>query len=88
VFLDAPVAFSGELAAALRGRIGDAVPGAAYEVALAASADWPLKRYQGIVASSDSVVLDCASKVLDLARHALEGRYGFSPAPIGVRRSP
>jgi len=88
VFLDAPVAFSGELAAALRGRIGEAVPGAAYEVALAASADWPLKRYQGIVASSDSVVLDCASKVLDLARHALEGRYSFSPAPIGVRRSP
>jgi len=88
VFLDAPVAFSGELAAALRGRIGEAVPGAAYEVALAASADWPLKRYQGIVASSDSVVLDSASKVLDLARHALEGRYGFSPAPIGARRSP
>mgnify|MGYP001106535180 CR=1 FL=1 len=88
LFLDAPVAFSGELAAALRGRIGEAVPGAAYEVALAASADWPLKRYRGIVASSDSVVLDSASRVLDLARCALEGRYGFSPAPIGVRRSP
>ena len=88
VFLDAPVAFSGELAAALRGRIGEAVPGAAYEVALAASADWPLKRYQGIVASSDSVVLDSATKVLDLPRHALEWRYGFTPAPIGGRRSP
>ena len=88
VFLDAPVAFSGELAAELRGRIGEAVPGAAYDVALAASADWPLKRYQGIVASSDSVVLDSASKVLDLARHALEWRFGFNPAPIGGRRSP
>jgi hypothetical protein len=88
VFLDAPVAFSGELAAELRGRIREAVPGAVYDVALAASADWPLKRYQGIVASSDSVVLDNASKVLDLPRHALERRYGFNPAPIGGRRSP
>ena len=60
-----------KLAAALRGRIGEVVPGAAYEVALAASADWPLKRYRGIVASSDSVVLDCASKVLDLPRERL-----------------
>jgi hypothetical protein len=88
VFLDSPVAFSGELAAELRGRIGEAVPGAACTVALAASADWPLKRYQGIVASSDSVVLDSAAKALDLPRHALEWRYGFKAAPIGGRRSP
>jgi hypothetical protein len=88
VFLDSPVAFSGELAAELRGRIGEVVPGEGYAVALAASADWPLKRYQGIVASSDSVVLDSATKVLDLPRHALEWRYGFTPAPMAVRRSP
>jgi hypothetical protein len=88
VFLDSPVAFSGELAAELRSRIGQAVPGAACAVALAASADWPLKRYQGIVASSDSVVLDSAAKVLDLPRHALEWRYGFKAAPIGGHRSP
>jgi hypothetical protein len=88
VFLDSPVAFSGELANELRGLIGEAVPEAACEVSLAASADWPLKRYPGIVASSDSVVLDSAAKVLDLPRHALGWRYGFTPAPIGGRRSP
>jgi hypothetical protein len=88
VFLDAPVAFSGELATELRGIIGAGVPEAACEVSLAASADWPLKRYPGIVASSDSVVLDRAEKVFDLPRHALEWRYGFTPAPIGGRRSP
>ncbi|OHD67525.1 MAG: hypothetical protein A2177_01725 [Spirochaetes bacterium RBG_13_68_11] len=88
VFLDSPVAFSGELAAELRSRIGEAVSGAAFTVALAASADWPLKRYQGIVASSDSVVLDSAIMVLDLPRHALGWRYGFTPSPIGARRSP
>jgi hypothetical protein len=88
VFLDSPVAFSGELAAEVRLFIGEMVPGAACAVALAASADWPLKHYHGIVASSDSVVLDSAMKVLDLPRHALEWRYGFTPAPIGGRRSP
>jgi hypothetical protein len=88
VFLDSPIAFSGELAAELRSRFREAVPEAACEVVLSASADWPLKRYQGIVASSDSVVLDSAAKVLDLPRHTLEWRYGFNPAPIGGRRSP
>jgi hypothetical protein len=85
VFLDSPVAFSGELAADLRGRIAEAVPTAACAVELAASADWPLKRYPGIVASSDSVVLDSAARVFDLPRHALAWRYGFTPAPIGGR---
>jgi hypothetical protein len=88
VFLDAPVAFSGELAAELRVRMGEGLPGASCEVVLAASADWPLKRYAGVVASSDSVVLDSAAKVLDLPRQALEWRYGFTPEPIGVRKSP
>jgi len=88
VFLDSPIAFSGELAAELRGRIGAALPGTACEVTLAASADWPLKRYPGVVASSDSVVLDSAARVLDLPRIALEWRYGFTPSPIGGRRSP
>jgi hypothetical protein len=57
-------------------------------VALAASADWPLKRYPGVVASSDSVVLDSAAKALDLPRHALAWHYGFTPSPIGGRQSP
>jgi hypothetical protein len=88
VFLDSPVAFSGELAAEVRDIIAAVLPAAACDVALAASADWPLKRYAGIVASSDSVVLDRAAKVLDLPRCALEWRYGFTPAPVGGRRTP
>jgi hypothetical protein len=88
VFLDSPVAHSGELAAHLRDRIAGALPGTACTVELAASADWPLKRYSGIVASSDSVVLDSAAKVLDLPRCALAWRYGFTPERIGGRRAP
>jgi len=88
VFLDAPVAFSGELAGALRAIVGAAIPTAACEVALAASADGPLKRYEGIVASSDSVVLDSATAAIDLPRLALGWRYGFTPEPLGARPSP
>ena len=88
VFLDAPIAFSGELAGELRARFVAAVPTAACEVALAASADWPLKRYEGIVASSDSVVLDSASAAIDLPRFALGWRYGFTPASLDGRPSP
>jgi hypothetical protein len=88
VYLDAPVAFSGELAGELREAFRGALPGAASVVALAASADWPLKRYGGIVASSDSVVLDAAADVIDLPRLALGWRYGFSPPPLCGPRSP
>jgi len=88
VYLDAPVAFSGDLAGELREAIRAAIPGAASEVALAASADGPLKRYEGIVASSDSVVLDAAAEAIDLPRLALDWRYGFSPPPLDGPRSP
>lgn len=88
VFLDAPVAHSGELASELRSSLEEGLPEASCAVELAASADWPLKRYAGIVASSDSVVLDSAMKVLDLPRHALAWRYGFTPRRIGDRRAP
>jgi hypothetical protein len=88
VYLDAPVAFSGELAGELREAIGAAIPTAACEVSLAASADWPLKRYEGVVASSDSVVLDSATAAIDLPRLALGWRFGFSPPPLDGPRSP
>jgi hypothetical protein len=88
VFLDAPIAYSGELAGALRAIINAAVPTAVCEVALAASADGPLKRYEGIVASSDSVVMDSASAAIDLPGLALGWRYGFTPEPLGGRPSP
>jgi hypothetical protein len=88
VYLDAPIAFSGELAGELRGAIRAAIPGAACDVVLAASADGPLKRYEGIVASSDSVVLDCAVATIDLPRLALDRRFGFSPPPLDGPHAP
>jgi hypothetical protein len=52
------------------------------EVTLAPSADFPLKASPGIVASSDSAVLDGCRRAIDLARAVLEERFGFSPPVV------
>lgn len=76
-YLDAPVAFSGDMAAALRARL-ESLP-FPVSVEVAESPDYFLKGYPGIVASSDSAILDRAGDILDLARHALRSAFGFEP---------
>ncbi len=81
LFLDSPIAHSGELAAEMRGRLRKAgLDG--FDVSLAPSADWALKRHEGVVASSDSVVLDQATAALDLPRAVLEERFSFTPPTL------
>jgi hypothetical protein len=72
VYVDSPVAFSGEMASLVRGLLSDR-PG---EVAAARSADYLLKRHRGIVCSSDSVVVDQAAAVFDLSREVVERKLG------------
>jgi len=79
-YLDMPVAFSGLMAENLRARLG--VLACRTEVTLVPSADYPLKKYAGIVASSDSAILDSCTSVLDLARTVLSGRFGFNPPAV------
>jgi hypothetical protein len=79
-YLDMPMAFSGLMAEELRTRLA-ALP-CPVEVDLVASADFPLKTYAGVVASSDSVVLDSCTRVVDLARAVLEDRFGFTPPAV------
>jgi hypothetical protein len=81
VYLDSPIAFSGELASELRERFAEAGV-VTFEVSLAPSADWPLKHHGGIIASSDSVVLDQAAAILDLPRVVLASRFGFAPPSL------
>jgi len=76
-FLDSPIAYSGLLAEELRGKLSSL--GIPSVVELSHSADYPLKRYTGIVASSDSVIVDHAAHVFDLARFTLERGFGFTP---------
>ncbi len=79
-YLDHPIAFSARMAEELRSRLaGLPCP---VEVTLAPSADFPLKASLGIVASSDSAVLDGCGRAIDLARAVLEERFGFSPPAV------
>jgi hypothetical protein len=75
VYLDSPLAFSGVMATEIR----DLLQGAVFpsNVLLAHSADYPLKSHTGIVASSDSIVIDAASRIIDLARCVLERAFAF-----------
>jgi hypothetical protein len=79
-FLDMPIAFSGLMARDLRSRL--AVLASAGEVSLAQSADYPLKASAGIVATSDSALMDSCSRVLDLAGTVLAARFSFHPPAI------
>jgi hypothetical protein len=78
-WLDAPVAWSGQMAEKLRGRL--AVLTCPSSVDLAPSADYPLKSYPGVIATSDSVLLDAAKEIFDLAARVLEMGFGFIPLP-------
>ena len=73
-FLDSPIAFSGEMATWIRRRTAEL--GQA-EVRVVPSPDYYLKAYEGIVASSDSVIMDNAVHLFDLPRLALEFGFDF-----------
>ncbi len=74
--LDSPISHSGAMAEELRERIAGrlAIP---FTVSLSPSADYPLKSFAGVVATSDSSIIDREGvrEVLDLARFALESSY-------------
>jgi hypothetical protein len=79
-YLDAPIAWSGLMADELRAALaGGSFPS---DVSIVHSADYPLKSYPGIVASSDSVVLDSVGRVVDLPALVLAARFGFTPPAV------
>ena len=80
VWLDAPIAYSGNMAEQLRDRL--AALSCPFTVALAPSADYPLSTYPGVVATSDSVLLDSTREIFDLARRVLEEEFSFIPRPV------
>ena len=46
------------------------------------SADFPLKTYAGVVSSSDSVVMDRASRIYDLPGHVLADSFDAHPPDL------
>jgi hypothetical protein len=75
LFLDAPISFSGAMAEELRRRVP---AGLLSEVTVSPSADYPLKSFSGVVATSDSSIIDREAilSVVDLSRFVLESGYG------------
>jgi hypothetical protein len=79
-FLDSPIAFSGRMAEEIRDRMARlSIP---FTVTLEHTADYPLKSYDGIVASSDSVILDCAAGIFDLPRFVVQIGFRITPPSL------
>jgi len=84
LYLDAPISFSGDMAELLRERIAGRLQ-APFTVTLSPSADYPLKNFDGVVATSDSSVIDREGvrEVLDLARWVLESNFACRFLTVG-----
>lgn len=80
-FIDSPISHSGDIADNLRisASKDSQKP---FDIYVVKSADYPLKAYEGIVASSDTIVIEHASGVLDLARYVLESGFGYVPPEL------
>jgi hypothetical protein len=81
LFIDSPVSYSGQMASELRERMNQHfhIP---FSIEVVPSADFPLKNYDGIVISSDSIILDHAAIVFDLAHYVLTERFHFTPPEL------
>lgn len=82
VFFDSPISHSKRLRDELEERLLAARRSFAFSLTLAASADYALKSYPGIVATSDSVIIDAGRAVLDLPRLILARAFSFHPVPL------
>jgi hypothetical protein len=79
IYLDSPIAYSGQMAVRLREILGGRDN---CRVSVTHSVDYTLKRYPGIVASSDSAIIDRVNKVFDLPRDVLEKSFHFVPPDL------
>ncbi len=79
LYLDSPISFSGKMADDLREQVFRllSIP---FDVEVMPSADYPLKSFNGVVASSDSAIMDRESiqKIFDLSRFILEHNFQFT----------
>lgn len=88
LFLDSPISHSGKMAEKLR----ESLSGAAslpHRVSVFPSADYPLKVFNGIVATSDSSIIDRpqVKEVFDLARFVIESSFqAHIPTVEGLRQ--
>jgi len=82
IFLDAPVSFSGRMKEKLLTAAKETAPQLRFSVEVIPSPDYALKTWEGVAATSDSVIMDQAGSILDLPRLALQRQYDFKPKKI------
>lgn len=81
LYLDSPISFSGAIAGGMREEWARRLP-LPCSVQVVPSADYSLKSYPGIVATSDSAIMDRAARLFDLPRHVLESRFAAALPPL------
>ena len=74
IYLDKPVSRSGETADTLRNKLTE-MKITNSDIAVVKSADYMLKRQEGIIATSDTAIIDSVSAVFDLSRYILEKEF-------------
>jgi len=76
LYLDSPISRSGQMAEDLRSRLA-LRPALPFRVSLFPSADYPLKSFEGIVATADTSIIDSnpPRQIFDLARLVIEKRF-------------
>ncbi|MBN2443595.1 MAG: DUF434 domain-containing protein [Spirochaetales bacterium] len=81
IYLDSPISHSGDMATLLRKKYSNtlSIP---FFIEVVPTADYFLKIFTGIIASSDSVICDHATSIFDLARYVLISHYNFLPPDI------
>jgi hypothetical protein len=79
-FIDSPISHSKLMAVDLEAGFASCPFDRSF--ALVASADYPLKSYAEVIASSDSVVIDSCRVFIDLARRSLELSTTFRAVPL------
>jgi hypothetical protein len=80
-YLDSPVSHSGDMARRLR-VAGESAVARPVVVEVVRSADYELKAFRGVVASSDTAIMDRADAVVDIPKVVIEGRFGNVCPPL------
>lgn len=83
IYIDSPISFSGEIAISLRKELErfTAIP---FTVSVIPSADFPLKSFRGVVATSDSIIIDQNESIFDLPRYTLRKSFNFQAPDLNL----
>ena len=72
IFIDSPISFSGEMAKILRERLKSLEY---LNISVIHSADYMLKNFNGIVCSSDSIIMNNVEYIFDFPRYVIEKNF-------------